>query len=298
VAEVLYANGNEIATLSNTFRVDGVATDPGAVTLVVTAPDGTATTYTYTGGDLTRTGAGAYTKDVPVPLDKLWSYVWIGTTPAADVVAGSWEVRSTALNRLYISLGLLKSSLKITDADRDDVLIQKLTAAARGIDAYCGSLHGFSLDATATARVYRPVGRTVCERDGERLIVDEIGSLTGLVVEIGTAGGSIWTPVTDYETAPDNAIADGRPITSLRRLLLSWSNGDRRARVRVTARWGWPSVPDVVAEACLLQASRLYKRKDSPEGVFGTDQWGGIRVPRVDPDVQALLADLATPAVG
>jgi hypothetical protein len=298
MAEVFYASGSELATLTNLFEVDGVATDPGTVTLIVTAPGTAPVTYTYAAAEITKTGTGAYRKDVAVPTDGLWAYTWIGTTPAVDVVAGSWEVRPTAVERLYVSLGLLKSSLGITDTDRDAILMQKLTAAARGIDSYCGKPLGFYLASSATARTYRTQGRIVCDLDGERLLVDEIGSTSGLVVETGTAGGSTWTTVTDYETAPDNALAAGRPIDGLRRLVSTWSNGDRLARVRVTARWGWPAVPGVVAEACLLQASRLYKRKDSPEGVAGTQEWGGIRVARIDPDVQALLYDLATPVVG
>lgn len=298
-ALVLYANGNETATITNTFLVDGVATDPGEVTVVVTAPDGTPTTYTYGGGTVEKTGTGAYRKEVAVPTSGLWSAVIIGTTPAADVVAVSWEVQSTETRRLYVSLELLKASLKITDTTRDALLITKLTAAARGVDAYCRRPHGFWLDGTASARVYRPDGRLVHDRDGERLLVDDIGSTSGLVVETST-DGTTWSTVaaSEYETAPDNALADGYPVTSIRRLMASWTAGNRRGRIRVTARWGWPSVPSVVAEATLLQATRLYMRKDSPEGIAGGEAWGGIRVARVDPDVAALLADVDGMVIG
>jgi hypothetical protein len=65
-------------------------------------------------------------------------------------------------------------------------------------------------------------------------------------------------------------------------------------RVRVTARWGWPSVPDGVAQAAALLAARLYRRKDSPEGVLGSSEWGAVRVARFDPDVEGLIAPYIT----
>jgi hypothetical protein len=43
---------------------------------------------------------------------------------------------------------------------------------------------------------------------------------------------------------------------------------------------------------------RLYKRKDSPEGVLGTAEWGGpVRLSRVDPDVAALLTPFVIPGM-
>ena len=37
----------DTVTLTNTFKVSGTATDPTTISLVVTDPAGTATTYTY-----------------------------------------------------------------------------------------------------------------------------------------------------------------------------------------------------------------------------------------------------------
>lgn len=44
-----------------------------------------------------------------------------------------------------------------------------------------------------------------------------------------------------------------------------------------------------VAEAILLMASRLYARRNSPEGVAGWGDLGVIRVIAADPDIEALL---------
>lgn len=46
---------------------------------------------------------------------------------------------------------------------------------------------------------------------------------------------------------------------------------------------------DPVQEAILLIASRLYKRRLSPEGVAGWADLGVVRIVAVDPDVERLL---------
>jgi len=46
--------------------------------------------------------------------------------------------------------------------------------------------------------------------------------------------------------------------------------------------------PDV-AQAVLLLAARLYKRRLSPEGVAGWQDLGAIRVQTKDPDIERLL---------
>lgn len=191
----------------------------------------------------------------------------------------------------YETLVNLKLAMGITDAV-DDVLLQKaLTTASRGIDDKCGfPARRFYLDVAASARVYTPRGRIVATDDGEMFDVDDIGSLTGLVVETGSGTTFTTVAATDYETQPDNAIATGRPITALLRASGAWG-GTTGSRVRVTAKWGWPAIPDEVIQATLIQAERLFKRKDSPEGVLGSAEWGAVtNLARVDPDVAELLS--------
>lgn len=183
----------------------------------------------------------------------------------------------------YTTLALLKLHLgNITDAARDDLLNDAIEAASRSVDDFCG--RRFYLDASTTPRVYNPAGRLYYDE----FIVDDIGDTTGLVVETGNASDG-WTAVTtSIETSPDNAIVQGDSITGLINLD-GWAFG-RNDRVRVTAKWGFPAVPAQVGQATLIQAARLYKRKESPEGVLGNAEWGSIRLSRVDPDVAALVA--------
>ncbi|HEY9351873.1 MAG TPA: hypothetical protein VIP28_01425 [Nocardioides sp.] len=196
----------------------------------------------------------------------------------------------------YGSVATLKAQLNIEPADtsRDDLLTRALAAASRGIDKACGRGRRFWLDAAPVARVFTPFDRVVCRDDGDLLLVDDIGSTTGLVVETGTAGS--WASVTSYETSPDNALLDGHAITGL--LLTNGTWGTALNRVRITAQFGWPAVPDDITEAALIQAARLYRRKDSPEGVTGSAEWGVVRLSRRDPDVWNLIEPYILPGFG
>lgn len=188
----------------------------------------------------------------------------------------------------YATLATLKLALGLgTDETRDDLLNYALSAASRAIDRTCG--RRFYVDSTVSARVYRTKGRTISDPDGERLLIDDVSTATGLVVEIGTAGSSTYTAETGYEVGPENALILGQPITWLQLTAGYWS-ASTLARVQVTAKWGWPAVPDEIVQATIIQAARLFKRRESPEGVTGSAEWGTIRLSRVDPDVRALIA--------
>ncbi|WP_031516782.1 head-tail connector protein [Streptomyces sp. NRRL F-5123] len=191
----------------------------------------------------------------------------------------------------YGTLADLKARLNIEpdDTTRDALLTSALGAASRGIERATG--RRFWLDEEPVTRTYNPRQRLVREDDGELLRTDDIGAVDGLVVEIGQTGS--FAAVTDYEPWPDNALADGEPITGLLRVMNIWAIPIMR--IRVTAQFGWPAVPDEVTEAALIQANRLYKRKDSPEGIIGNAEWGVVRLSRRDPDVWNLIEQFVLP---
>lgn len=176
----------------------------------------------------------------------------------------------------YATLAEIKTylNIKTTDPDRDTLLTDALDAASARIDTLCG--RSFTLDPSATTITYRTAGKTFTNSGGEYgLIVPDIGTPTGLV-----ADGS-----PTYDTTV-------LPITTL------WSAGPwPHPTISLTARFGWPAVPDEVVQACKILAARLYRRKDSPDGVAGSDQWGPIRVSREDPDVRTLLDPYMLPGV-
>ncbi|WP_282686326.1 MULTISPECIES: phage gp6-like head-tail connector protein [unclassified Streptomyces] len=184
----------------------------------------------------------------------------------------------------------LRLGIEVDDDSRDTLLDGALAASSRGIDTATG--RRFWLDAEPSARVFTLAGNVMCGDSGTRLLIDDAGAAPTLV-EVGS--GSSWTPVTDYDTAPDNALVRGRPITALALAAGGWGGGPR---ARVTARWGWPVMPDEITEATLIQAARLYRRKDSPEGVTGSAEWGVVRLSRRDPDVWALIEHFIRPGFG
>lgn len=264
----------------------GVATT-ATVVLTVTAPAGTTSTPT-----VTATLPNIYDASFQLTAVGTWSWRWNVTGAVEDVEYGSAYAGNPSPPS-YGQLSTLKFMLNIatTDTTRDDVLAGKLNSASRSVEIWCDNRR-FYLDATASARTYSTRRRVVCNReDGtERLKIDSIGAdPTSIVVEVGD--GTTWTTVTGFETHPDNALARLEAIEGLVSLNGDWN---RNRRARVTARWGWPAVPTAVEEATLLQASRLFRRKDSPEGVAGSADWGVVRLPNLDPDVKAQLAHLHT----
>jgi len=188
----------------------------------------------------------------------------------------------------YVDLGELKAMLQIDDFVDDDLLLAHIEAASRTVDDICHRT--FSLADTATARTFSPSTALVC-------MVDDIGSTSGLVVKIDDAlTGTFDLTVTDYTPQPDNALARGVPITKLMAYDTYWPS-DLRPTVQVTARWGWPAVPEPVRSATAILAGRLFKRADSLLGVMGFGDLGAITLRAVDPDVQRMLAPYVRPAV-
>lgn len=195
----------------------------------------------------------------------------------------------------YIELSTLKAALGITDDERDELLMQAIAAAEEHVHNRTGRTT-FGRDEEPTVRTFRTRGRTLRgEAWAEALIVDDIATDDGLVVEVGDGLTFSTVEPLGYDTMPDNALVKGWPITSLERRYSWWS---LFRAVRITAVWGWPAVPAGVKQATLLQASRLYRRKDSPEGVAGSDQWGLIRVPHLDPDLRSLVEPYRLPGFG
>lgn len=187
----------------------------------------------------------------------------------------------------YVTLAELKTSLDITDTADDTALTRAVGVASRAVDKHCK--RRFTQDATVSQRRFRATST-------DHVYIDDVSTLTGLLVasddnEDGTAETS-WTLTTDFIMGPYNALADGRPVNRLEPTGNRTFPYGRHPGLVVTARWGWPAVPDEVKEATLLKAVRLFRRKDSPEGVAGSNEFGVVRISqREDPDVVMLLAD-------
>lgn len=136
----------DTVTLTNTFAVSGTATDPTTVSLVVTDPAGTATTYTYAGATITKSSTGVYTKNVTASTAGIWSYAWTGTGTAADVASSSFVVEPLApiaadtLDVLTLLEAKTSLGIAATDTQNDTALKQKITAVSRRLDRLCGPI--------------------------------------------------------------------------------------------------------------------------------------------------------------
>lgn len=185
-----------------------------------------------------------------------------------------------ALGDPYISRDELKVVLGIPTADATEhALIDRAVAGAtRAINNKSG-FSTFWNTGTAVLRTIDTVGKIVPVRRAQTpylklLLPDGIASAVGLIV----AG---------YSTAkllPPDAIPRGEPATAIK---LPWTT--LPDEMDITTIWGWPTLPEDIIMAAQLQSHRYYKRRGSPEGMFGSAEWGTGRIPRLDPDVQAIL---------
>jgi hypothetical protein len=96
----------------------------------------------------------------------------------------------------------------------------------------------------------------------------------------------------DYQLEPLNGVVDGMitPYTRIRAIDdYTFQTLGGEATVRVEGVFGFNAIPDEVNYATIIQASKLYKRKDSPLGVI-SGEYGAMRVGvRLDPQVSELV---------
>ena len=292
-------NGDDLAVLTNTFSVSGTPTDPSTVSVVVTDPEGNQTTYTYAAEQITCTSAGVYQLNVECTTDGLWSYVWIGTGTAADVVAGTWTVFPDAVQHWYTSPEQLKSRLGITDTADDFEISLSVQAAAASIEEFTGR---FFWNETGV-RTYRNISIYDVE-------IDDLVSITQLATDTTGDGtyDTVWNSgqyqleVTQHIY---NQTAKGEwwPYTKIQALgvpgglylpyVWAWSHQDR---VQVTGTFGWLQVPVLVRQASLMLAADLFKLKDAPFGVAGFSDYGAVRI-RDNPQIANMLHRYVRPRV-
>ena len=288
---MIYDVGDGIQLRHEVRNADRVLT-AATVTLVVTRPDGTTITPSVTASSTGIYDAATFTVDQA----GLWAFEWTVSGAVIDVDHGTFSV-SDPSPPAYTSPALVKSSLgKISVDDRDDLIDAATLASSRMIDERAG--RRFYLDAAASARTYTHAGSGRFHFDRSLysfvIAVDDIGSPTGITVEVGSTISGVWSDVVGFSTYPENAISRGRPITALI-MPPFWVPSLWNWELRVTARWGWPTVPAQIGEASRMLAARLYRRKDSPQGVIGNAEWGVARVSRFDPDVEALVGPYILP---
>jgi hypothetical protein len=191
----------------------------------------------------------------------------------------------------YATRNQVKAALRIGTADTidDDLIDNCVGAASRLIDGYCN--RRFWSAGTAT-HVYQAEDSFYCS-------IDDIAGTAITLRTSSFADGNFdvtWT-ATDYQLEPLNGNLDGLTwsydkIRAIGDYLFPTVNANygEQALVQVTAVFGWPAVPEPVTQATIIQASRIFKRYDSPLGVAGFGDLGAIRVSRyLDPDMAQLV---------
>ena len=190
-----------------------------------------------------------------------------------------------AITNGYCSLADVKASLRITDTIDDALIENSINSASRMVDQYCNRY--FYSSAAGEVRYYQA-------NDGFTCWIDDAQSISSVETAVTdpTIFDTTWG-VGDYQVLPANRTANGGyyPITGITAtdnyLFPVWAD---MALVKVTGTFGWQSVPDPIKFACIIQASRLFKRLESPLGVAGVSDMGIMRVgSNIDGDVAQLI---------
>ena len=186
----------------------------------------------------------------------------------------------------YCTLAQIKAAARISDSVDDSLLEMAVESASRAIDGHAGRY--FYSSGTAT--------RYYAAEDSFLTQIDDVSS-TAITIQVSSAGDGVFdttfAPV-DYQLEPLNGNVDGLavPYTRIRAVEnYLFPVEAEQALVKVTAVFGWAAVPTSITQACIIQASRIFKRLDSPLGIAGFGDMGAMRVSRyLDPDVEQLVA--------
>lgn len=197
-----------------------------------------------------------------------------------------------AITNGYVTLAEVKAAARITDSVDDALLETTIEAASRLIDGH--TERRFYTNGTET-RYYAADHHYWVD-------VDDLASTTITLETSSSVDGNYdqtWAS-DDFQLEPHNSIASGLawPATRIRAIGDYLFPVDPEVGVKVTGVFGFATtVPTAVKQACLIMALRQFKRYDSPLGItFG--ELGGMRVTRLDPDVDALLRPYRRVTVG
>lgn len=190
-----------------------------------------------------------------------------------------------AIVNAYCNLNDLKTALRISDTIDDANLERAINSASRLVDGYCQ--RSFFKSLSAETRRFVATNSNLCE-------IDDLVSVTWVKTSdtVPVNFDTTWT-TSDYQLNPLNNRVAGvyAPYNSLTATgTIGFPVSGDVALVEVRGIWGFNEIPDPVAQATIIQASRIFKRLDSPLGVLGMGDLGVVRIgTRLDPDVAQLL---------
>jgi len=195
----------------------------------------------------------------------------------------------------YVDKEDLKTYLGLSGSGQDTNIDNAINGASRLIDKICDRY--FYQDDSVNAHYYTPSNQFT-------LYVDDISTTTGLIVQLDTTDDGTYdktlTLDTDFVLKPFNPKAHKIsntdyfwPHTELQ--ILATRSSERFdplivKNIKIQAKFGWSAVPEAITQATLLQATRLFKRKDTPFNVFGNEATGTQELfSKFDPDAKELI---------
>lgn len=192
----------------------------------------------------------------------------------------------------YVDKTEFKARLGLSGTAQDDNIDRAIDASSRLIDRYCQ--RRFYQDESATVKYFNPISTVFID-------IPDLSTTTSLTVELDTTDDGTYdttlTLDTDFYLRPINPIHEKgnnyHPFTEIR--ILETRSSERfepliNKNIKITGLWGWTAVPDAVVEACVIQATRYWKRKDTPFNVFGNESTGTVELfNKFDPDAKELL---------
>lgn len=190
-----------------------------------------------------------------------------------------------AITNGYCTLNELKAALGISDAVDDTPLEAAITSTSRMIDDYTNRF--FWKDGTTQS----PVVRYYTPVDIWQLYTDDFVSITSLATDdnFNQTWDTVWDS-TDWMLEPVNNPRRGWPYNRILAIGSYIYPANLPQSVKMTGVFGWNSVPSEVNAACIIQASRLFNRRQSPFGIAGSPEIGTVRLlSKLDADVEALL---------
>ncbi len=190
----------------------------------------------------------------------------------------------------YATLAEIKNSLRISDSIDDTQLEMAVESASRLIDGYA---QRYFYNGGSATRVY-------ATDNTFQVYIDDAQSLSQ--VKLSSLDDGIYDvtlTASDYQLYPLNNVVGGLTGWPYTELTLAGNylsanygfvTGSGRANVQMIGVWGWSATPTAIKQATIIQASRIYKRADSPLGVAGFGDLGVMRVSSgLDPDVRQLV---------
>lgn len=183
----------------------------------------------------------------------------------------------------YTTKALLKVDLNIATIDTQyDATLDAIIGAVTGwINTYCGRKFDAAVSQT----------RYYTAEDAGTVYVDDLQSVSALAIDDGSRTYATTIDSDEFDLAPYNAVTDGEPYTKIYSPAGAFPTAERA--IKVTGSFGWAATPKEVVRACALQSMRLFKRNQAIFGVVGSAELGQqLVIPKLDPDVQLLLAPL------